>query len=196
MPELLLKLVLVGNTAVGKTCIVKRAADDIFADDTSPTLGASYLSKIVVIRETTVRVQIWDTAGQERYRGMTPMYFRGAHVAIVAYSVTDLDSFEAIDSWIVSLRDNGGPNVVIFVVGNKCDNEEGRVVETARGEGKATNLKAEFYEVSAKTGDGIEDLFMDICKVYIERTNPLSVPRGLQEIDDKELPAKKQQCCA
>jgi small GTP-binding protein len=194
MDAISIKLVLIGNTAVGKTCIVRRAVDDVFSDDTTPTLGASYLSKLVKIGDTEVRVQIWDTAGQERYRGMTPMYFRGAHVAILAYSVTDRNSFESVDSWVASLRDNGDPSVIVFLVGNKCDVEDERAVLTAQGEEKAAELRAQFYEVSAKTGDRIEDLFIDVSKVYLEKANLMAKPAARSV--NVEAPKKAKKCCS
>jgi Ras-related protein Rab-5C len=164
-----LKLVLVGNTSVGKTCIAKMATTGEFADDAAPTLGASYMSKIVRVDAAEVRLQIWDTAGQERYRGMTPMYFRGAHAAIVAYAVTDAESFEGIDSWVSDLRDNADPEILIFLVGNKCDLDDQRVIATPNGEQKAASVPAAFYEVSAKTGDRIEELFLHIAKSFLEK---------------------------
>jgi Ras-related protein Rab-5C len=178
-----MKLVLVGNTSVGKTCIAKMATTGAFADDSTPTLGATYVSKLVRLGNTEVRLQIWDTAGQERYRGMTPMYFRGAHVAIVAYAVTDSESFDGVDTWITSLRDNADAQIILFLVGNKCDLEDQRAVSSETGQKKATELSAVFYEVSAKTGDRVEDLFLDIAKSFLEKTatkDQAKAPESLQ----------------
>lgn len=165
-----LKIVLIGNTNVGKTCVVKKATSGVFTEDTVATLGASYVSKLVTVNKTEVRLQIWDTAGQERYRGMTPMYYRGAHIALIVYSITDDKSFEGIDGWLESLQENASPDITLFLVGNKCDMENDRVVETDAGQAKADQIGAHFAEVSAKNGYGIDDLFLDIPRVFLERS--------------------------
>jgi Ras-related protein Rab-5C len=191
-----MKLVLVGNTCVGKTCVAKVATTGTFSEDSTPTLGASYVSKLVRLDDVEVRLQIWDTAGQERYRGMTPMYFRGAHSAILAYSIIDEDSFKSIDSWVTSLRENADATVQLFLVGNKVDLEEQRVVSTQAGETKAGQLSATFFEVSAKTGDRVEDLFIAIAKKYLEGVkgkDPASPPAGLRLVPTTEK--KQSGCC-
>lgn len=193
-----LKLVLIGNAAVGKTCVVKKATTSSFSEDSVPTLGASYVSKSVTCGRTEVRLQIWDTAGQERYRGMTPMYFRGAHAAIIMYSLTDQESFAAIDSWISSLRDNADPNIIMFLVGNKQDlAAEARVVSTESGEQKAAEIKAEFCEVSAKTGYGVDDLFMNITRRFVENSPEIGNVEE-ETVDLKKAHKKKdgkKNCC-
>jgi Ras-related protein Rab-5C len=191
-----MKLVLVGNTSVGKTCIAKMATTGEFGEDSAPTLGASYMSKVVHVDNVEVRLQIWDTAGQERYRGMTPMYFRGAHAAIVTYSVVNAESFEGVDSWISDLRDNADPDILIFIVGNKCDLDDERVIATSNGEEKAASIRATYYEVSAKTGDRVEDLFIHVAKSYIERTKEseqVKPPDTLQLTTPKG--SAKKGCC-
>jgi small GTP-binding protein len=150
----------------------------------------------VRIDNTEVRLQIWDTAGQERYRGMTPMYFRGAHEAIVAYAVTDQESFEGVDSWITSLRDNADPEIILLLVGNKCDLDDQRVVSTEAGQQKANELSATFYEVSAKTGDRVEDLFLDLAKTFLEKTKTKDQPKAPEtlQLTRAGTPAKSG-CC-
>jgi small GTP-binding protein len=192
-----LKLVLVGNTSVGKTCIVKMATTGVFGDDSVPTLGASYVSKLVTVGSTEVRLQIWDTAGQERYRGMTPMYFRGAHVAIIAYAITDQESFDGVDSWVSSLRNNADPDITMILVGNKSDMEDSRVVPTDKGEEKAKSISGLFFEVSAKTGDRIDELFTAIATSFLEKKQDSDEPKAAETVqlspgkDDK----KKKGCC-
>ena len=169
-----LKIVLIGNTNVGKTCVVKKATSGVFTEDTVATLGASYVSKLVNVNKTEVRLQIWDTAGQERYRGMTPMYYRGAHIALIVYSISDEKSFEGIDGWLESLQENAAPYIILFLVGKKCDIEDERAIQTETGQKKADAIGAHFYEVSAKTGYGIDDLFCDIPRVYLEKNSSIS----------------------
>ena len=191
-----LKIVLVGHTNVGKTCIVRQATTGVFSEDSAPTLGASYVSKLTNVNGTDVRLQIWDTAGQERYKGMTPMYYRGAQTALIVYSVTDSESFDSVDSWLSSLRENAEPNITLFLLANKCDMESERVVTTEQGQEKARQMDAHFYEVSAKTGNGIEEVFSDIPKFFLETqsTSPIEQQQGLK-LDGSTTTTKKKGCC-
>jgi Ras-related protein Rab-5C len=163
-----LKIVLIGVSGTGKTCLVKRAVSNIFSDDTSSTIGASYAKKMVTLRDRDFGLRIWDTAGQEKFQAMTPMYYRGAHAAIIVYSINDVASFEAVDKWIASLRNNAEPHTLISLVGNKIDLNSERLVSTETGEEKAAQCAASFYEVSAKTGKGITELFEDIPERYLQ----------------------------
>ena len=191
-----IKLVLVGHQFVGKTCIVRMATTGIFDEDTISTLGASYTSKTITANNKEIRLQIWDTAGQERYRAMTPMYYRGAQVALVVYSVDNLESFQAIDQWIESLRESADPNIIIFIAGNKADLEESRAVTQQQGEEKAKQHGAHFTEVSAKTGMGVDDLFNDIANTFLEKNEKLSPATPTQGVDIKSKDEKaKKGCC-
>jgi small GTP-binding protein len=192
-----MKLVLVGNMSVGKTCIAKTATTGSFVDNTAPTLGASFIAKMVQVDDEEIRLQIWDTAGQERYRGMTPMYFRGAHAAIIAYSITDEGSFDGIDAWVESLRDNAPPGIELVLVGNKMDLEDERVIASARGESKATDIGAAFYEVSAKTGDRINEVFLDVATRLLEQGNSKPVPAAVPPPLELTKPQRerKKGCC-
>jgi small GTP-binding protein len=183
------KLVLVGNTSVGKTSIVRTAITGSFVSDSASTLGASYSTKSFQIEGRTVRLQIWDTAGQEKYRGMTPMYYHNAHIAVVVYSVTERETFAAVDAWVKSLRDNADAGIVVFVVANKVDLAGERAVNAEEGAAKAAEYGAEFAEVSAKTAFGIGDLFTAFPHTYIER-------QGSQRPQPAVLEAApRKQCC-
>jgi small GTP-binding protein len=163
------KVVLIGATSVGKSCIVKRGTTGIFDGSTLPTLGASYTSKSVNVGESLTRLLIWDTAGQERYRGITPMYYRNAVAAIIVYSIADRKSFKEVEVWLKSLEENIPGGVLLFLVGNKSDLDDIREVSIDEGQQKATALSAAFSEVSAKTGDGIEELFITVATTCLER---------------------------
>jgi small GTP-binding protein len=194
-----IKVILVGNTSVGKTCIVKRGNSGVFDDESVPTLGAAYLPKVVVIGQTEVHLHIWDTAGQERYRGMAPMYFRGAHVAVLVYSVCDAQSFAGIDKWMESLKDNADSNIIKFLIANKIDLEDDRIVSFEAGTEKAAALQAHFHEVSAKTGYGIDDFFQEVAKLFLELSAPKEEearpPLGVQLEDARSSKKKGSKCC-
>jgi small GTP-binding protein len=162
------KVVIVGATSVGKTCIVKRAATGNFDSSVTPTLGASYTSKLVTVGDSLTRLLIWDTAGQERYRGITPMYYRNAIGAIIVYSMVEPQSFNDVERWADSLEESA-PGVVKFLVANKCDLDARRQVSAEQGQQKGAAIGATFSEVSAKTGFGIDELFMTIGAACIER---------------------------
>jgi small GTP-binding protein len=162
------KVVIIGATSVGKTCIVKRSTTGIFDSAAMPTLGASYTSKLVTVNEKVVRLLTWDTAGQERYRGITPMYYRNAAAALIVYSIVDVESFQQVDVWLRSLRENILTSIVLFVVGNKSDLDATRQVSVDEAQEKATAIGAHFSEVSAKTGDGIDELFVLVAAGCLE----------------------------
>ncbi|KAH0787557.1 small GTP-binding protein [Histomonas meleagridis] len=168
------KVVIVGQASVGKTCILQRAINGTFSQTSSSTLGGTYFSLNVKNDETTIAtLQIWDTAGQERYRGMTPMYYHGASVAILVYSIDSQDSFDDINNWIQSLKQNCNfDSLQLFLVANKKDKVDERVISTESGAELAKSIDAMFSEVSAKTGEGIEDLFTTVGRIVHDKNTP------------------------
>lgn len=168
MEESEVKVVLLGQSSVGKTCIVNHLLTGKFDDSVSPTLGASYASKTLDVNGQKVSLQIWDTAGQERFRVLAPMYYRGAQAAILVYSIVDEQSFQQIDYWASSLKENAGSSVELFLVGNKCDLESERVIKEEQGKDKADSINAQLFETSALTGAEINDLFTTLAKKCTE----------------------------
>jgi Ras-related protein Rab-5C len=194
------KVVLIGATSVGKTCIVKRGTTGVFDSSTMPTLGASYTSKLVNVGDSMTRLLIWDTAGQERYRGITPMYYRNAVAAIIVYSITDRESFKQVEVWLRSLEENIPAGVLLFLVGNKSDLEDNREVPIDDGQEKATEIHAVFSEVSAKTGDGVDELFVTVASACFEQKQTKAKDSGsnkAQTIDVGQPSQGKQDkgCC-
>eukprot|EP00727_Mastigamoeba_balamuthi_P010076 m51a1_g5691 putative ras-related protein rab-5b (540) ;mRNA; r:1000610-1003295 len=164
------KFVLLGNSGVGKTSVATRFVQGMFADDQPSTIGASFLTKRIVVNDWKLKLQIWDTAGQERFRSMTPMYYRGANAAMVMYDVTNDDSFAGAKSWVTELRTNvPSADIVLAVVGNKCDMDEKRTVTAESGRTYSASIGAMFFEVSAKKDEGIEAMFTEISKELVER---------------------------
>ena len=188
-----IKVILVGESHVGKTCIVQRAISGVFNENTTSTLGAAYASKHVTCGDHQANLQIWDTAGQERYRGMTPMYFRGANIALVVFALDSLESFQSLDDWFDSIESNSSDPINYFLVGNKNDLEDIKVSPELIKE-KADKYNAIYREVSAKTGDGIEELFADIPKVYFENT--VAKPEQETKVEiTKTVDTKPKGCC-
>jgi Ras-related protein Rab-21 len=156
--------VLLGDSGVGKTSIALRYTQDTFQTRTNPTIGASFLMKNMQVEETKIKLQIWDTAGQERFRSLAPMYYRGASAALLVYDLTAAASFGKIKEWVNELRLNVPEDIVMVVVGNKVDRAEThRQLTRDQGEEYARSVGAAFAEVSAKTKEGIEEVFNEVA---------------------------------
>ena len=164
------KIVLLGDVSVGKTSIASRYCKNSFNEHHINTIGGAYQQQKVVLNNgAMVKLHIWDTSGQERFRAMTNLYYRDAQVAILTYDITNESSFSSIDFWIQELKFKvENENMILCLVGNKSDvSQEDRKVSTAKGKNFAQENNMIFYETSAKTGDGIKDLFVTIAnKVY------------------------------
>ena len=185
---------MVGDTAVGKTSIVLRELHDRFEETAYPTLGASYESKVISYNGKYIRIQIWDTAGQERFRAMTPIYYRAADAAIICYDVTDKPSYDSLNNWKATFLENAPPNIIYFLVGNKIDRQEDRKVSYQQGEDQAKEISAHFFEVSAKTGSNVKELFEAICAKCLEqRDNLLREQQNLNLKNHSDQ--SKQGCC-
>ena len=155
------KIVLLGDTAVGKTSLCARLVNGTFDSFSEPTIGAAFLTKTVQTGDITHRLEIWDTAGQERYKALAPMYYRGATAALIVYDVTNEESFQGAKKWIEELRGQGKPNVIIILVGNKYDLLEysnKREVDVADYLNENSG-KIHFYQASCKTGKNINEIF-------------------------------------
>ena len=164
------KIVLLGNINVGKTSIASRYCKNSFNEHHINTIGGAYQQqKVVLGNGAMVKLHIWDTSGQERFRAMTNLYYRDAQVAILTYDITSESSFVGIEFWIEELKYKvENENMILCLVGNKCDvSDNERKVSNIKGKNFAEENKMIFYETSAKTGDGIKDLFVTIAtKVY------------------------------
>ncbi|OVA18016.1 Small GTPase superfamily [Macleaya cordata] len=154
------KLVLLGDSGVGKSCIVLRFVRGQFDPTSKVTVGASFLSQTMALEDsTTVKFEIWDTAGQERYAALAPLYYRGAAVAVVVYDITSPESFSKARYWVKELQKHGSPNIVMALVGNKADLQENREVSVQDAVDYAEKNGMFFIETSAKTADNINKLF-------------------------------------
>lgn len=159
------KLVLLGESAVGKSSIVHRFVKDSFDDFRESTIGAAFLTQTIQLDEnTTIKFEIWDTAGQERYKSLAPMYYRNANAAVVVYDITQEASLERAKSWIKELQRQANQDLVIALAGNKLDLESERKVAKETAQAYATEEGLLFFEVSAKTGQGVKEIFQSIAE--------------------------------
>ncbi|KYR00787.1 Rab GTPase [Tieghemostelium lacteum] len=163
------KLILLGERSTGKTCITNRLVRNEFGV-TVPTLGASFLTKTMLIDDTTVKLELWDTAGEERYRSLMPLYYREAVVAVIVYDITSMATFNLSKTWITELHKYSDSNIIIALVGNKSDLPNREVPkETAQQYIQDHIPSCIFYETSALTNENINELFITVCRVIIEK---------------------------
>ncbi|XP_059479430.1 ras-related protein Rab-8A isoform X2 [Neocloeon triangulifer] len=164
------KILVLGDSNVGKTCIVHRYCDERYYDTYISTIGIDFKQKIINLDGKPVKLQIWDTAGQERFRTLTTAYYRGAMGILLMYDVTSLESFNHLSYWLRNIEENANPDVIKVLVGNKCDYTSHRCVETERGIKIAENFEMPFFEVSCKQNINIERAFLTLARNIREQS--------------------------
>jgi len=170
------KVLMLGESGVGKSSILNRFVDDKFSTNFLTTLGVEYKQKLYNINGKPVSIQVWDTAGQEKFRTISPIYYRKVDGVVLVFDITDQNSFESVDFWMKNLADHASEDIKIILVGNKIDLDEKRVVteETAKGEADKYNVK--YFEASAKIRHNIKELFLTIAKDILEHKEAANKP--------------------
>jgi small GTP-binding protein len=200
--DYLFKLILVGDSYVGKTNILSKYIKDEFNLNTKSTVGVEFGTKILKIEDKIIKAQIWDTAGQERYKSITSTYYKGAKGAFIVYDITNRLTFESVDKWIQDLNLNSDKNITLLLIGNKKDLADKREVTTEEGEEKAKSFGLAFLETSALTGENIDKVFDYILKevftkITIEKKNSgeidyINIGKNIEINDQTE---KTSTCC-
>ena len=201
--EMMVKVILIGDSSVGKTNIMSKYLKNQFNENSKATVGVEFGAKIFKINNRNIKAQIWDTAGQEKYKAITGAYYKGSKGAFVVYDITRKETFYSVDKWINDLKVSGDPKLNILLIGNKSDLEDKREVFKEQGEEKAKSFGCAFLETSALSGDNIEQAFelmiSDIIKKYgnetLEEEDLGNVEKGeeisLEQTDKNE----KKGCC-
>jgi len=197
--DYLLKVVMVGDSGVGKSCLLKRFASREFTGDYISTIGVDFEIKTLEMDGKTIKLQIWDTAGQERFQNITTSYYRGAHCIILVYDITQLDTFEHVHKWYRQIREHSNSNVQILLVGNKSDLASSRQVPFENAEQMAQNLGMTVFETSAKDATNVDQAFHHIAKQAIDNNRIQKTTRQKPDeinLDGKNISSEqKKGCC-
>jgi small GTP-binding protein len=214
--DLSFKIILVGDSGVGKSCLSIKASRNYFEDFYSPTVGFEFLTFNVKVEDQNIKLQIWDTCGQEVYRSLISSFYRSASLAIIVYSIDSEESFSNIEKWLNDIKSQSNPNIKIFLIGNKADLEDKRQVTKESVENFFKQNKLSFFtETSAKTGFNVQNVFIEVAKVlykeHQEIKNRISRPGSMAPVpytpeipennialetgEDNDDKPRKKKCC-
>ena len=204
--EMMFKVVLVGDSFVGKTNIMSKYLKDEFNEDSKATVGVEFGSKQFTIEGHSIKAQIWDTAGQERYKAITSAYYKGAKGAFVVFDVTRKITFESIDRWVNDLTAAADKKITIVLIGNKCDLDDHRQVTKEQGEEKSAKLEVAYLETSALSGENLDKAFdmmvNEMFRMYKEILSSGNDEELLDEGKDininfsQDNNKKRKKCCS
>lgn len=186
------KIIMLGNSAVGKTSIIQQYIYNTLTPDHQATIGVDFFAKVVKVKDQSVRLQIWDTAGQEKFRSLIPSYIRSATVSVLVYDITNRESFEELENWYKMVIDLADTKFV--VVGNKIDLESERVVTSDEAKKYADTHNAHYMEVSARTGNNIIELYQYIAENSIETKDTKPIPEPIPQPIPKPQDAQLSSC--
>jgi len=167
----LFKYIIIGDTGVGKSCLLLQFTDKRFRHDHDLTIGVEFGSRMVRVEDKDIKLQIWDTAGQESFRSITRSYYRGAAGGLLVYDVSRRETFLHLSSWLQDAKQNATSEMVLILVGNKKDLQTRRVVSYEEGQKFASENGLLFIETSAKTAENVEEAFANVAKSVYTKVN-------------------------
>ena len=196
------QILLIGDSLVGKTCLIQRYVNGTFKGDYISTVGLDYHTKLEIINNLNVSVKLWDTAGQERFKALTASFFRNAEGVVIAYDVTNSESFDNLKFWISSIKTNLFEKnifIPIIIIGNKIDLEDMREITKDVASAFAKENKFKYFETSAKTGEGVDEAFRDLVNqvlANLDKNEEGTIERKSIKIEEnKDDKQKKKGCC-
>ena len=209
--DLSFKLLVIGDSGVGKSCLTVKATKGSFEAEYSPTIGFEFMTFFVKINETIIKLQIWDTCGQEVYRSLISSFYHNSSLAMLVYAIDNDKSFNSLNSWLNEIRTNGNPDINIFLIGNKVDLENNRQISKEEAQKFVENNQIKlFLETSAKTGFNAQNVFVEASKLlyqqHLKYKNRFSSPESLGsstsptnnvelESAEEESNKKRKKCC-
>ena len=199
--DFIFKVLLLGNSDVGKSSLLLRYVDSVWSDTFVPTIGVDFKVKTIEIGGKKVKLQIWDTAGQERFRTVVSTYFRGAHGIFLIYDITNRDSFKNLENWLIEIEKNASENVLKILIGNKNDLEDERDITPDEGKAFANRNGMQFIETSAKMNTNVNEAFETLGKLMIEFNSQQNQAMTQDKKDKKVLGSSgknlntKKGCC-
>ena len=169
--DYIFKVLLIGNSDVGKSSLILRYVDQVWNDVFVPTIGVDFKVKSLEIEKKSIKLQIWDTAGQERFRNVISSYFKGAHGILLIFDITSRNSFKELENWLGEVERNASSQILKILIGNKCDLEEEREISKDEGEAFAMRNGMQYIETSAKINTNVNEAFEALAKIMVEYNN-------------------------
>jgi Ras-related protein Rab-1A len=207
----LFKILLIGNSAVGKSSLILQFVENSWNEIFVPTIGVDFKIKTLNIDDKRVKLQIWDTAGQERFKNITAAYYRGALGVMLVYDITDVETFKALNSWLIEIEKNANKNVVKLLVGNKIDLEEQRKITYQQGSEFAESYGMSFIETSVKNNANVNEAFEKLGREIMvltanekeknigvsnnKKKKPIDLSKQQEQIDINTNNKTNKQCC-
>ena len=188
--EFIFKVLLIGNSNVGKSSLFLKFVDDIWNDTFVPTIGVDFKIKTFEIDTKKIKMQIWDTAGQERFKNIIASYYRGAHGILLLYDVTDKDSFKNLSNWLIEIEKNSSKNVIKVLIGNKTDLEDKRVISKNQGKDFADTYGLKFVETSVKKNINVKEAFETLGRELMAASADKKI---VKEKQNKQISVAKAQ---
>ena len=182
-----LKVVIVGDSGVGKSNLIKRFTTNEFNEHSKATVGVEFLSRSYKINDKIFKIEMWDTAGQERYKSITAAYYKGAKGALIVYDTTSAKSFENVDKWLGEIKEKAGKDIKLIIIGNKIDLKDKKVITTEQALTRAKELDIPLMETSAKDATNVKEAFHDLLKeMYCELSKTLQIVEK-QNLENDEI---------
>ena len=200
--DYLYKILLIGNSSVGKSSLLLRFVDSKWNETFVPTIGVDFKVKTMEVEGKKIKLQIWDTAGQERFKNITSNYYRGAHGIMVVYDITETKSFKNITNWLIEIEKNAKKDVYKLLIGNKIDLEEKREVSHTQAKDFADTYGMKFIETSAKNNNNVNESFQFLASEIMkleekdkDKLNKKDKKKNMTLTQGSNLNEKKKSCC-